>query len=82
MRTTPWLRAAACAAAPALLAAQQPRMNLDSLRRAVVTIHALDSDGSSIASGTGFFVFYNGAEGLVVTRHGWGSFVAEPKAGR
>ncbi|HTH66587.1 MAG TPA: serine protease [Sporichthya sp.] len=67
MRTTPWLWAAACAAAPTLLAAQQPRMNLDSLRRAVVTIHALDSDGSSIASGTGFFVFYNGAEGLVVT---------------
>ena len=22
------------------------------------------------------------AEGLVVTRHGWGSFVAEPRAGR
>jgi hypothetical protein len=54
-------------ATPALLVAQQTRLNLDSLRRAVVTIHALDADGSSMASGTGFFVFYNGAEGLVVT---------------
>lgn len=67
MRTRPLLLAAACAATPALLAAQQPRLNLDSLRRAVVTIHALDSDGSKLASGTGFFVFYSGAEGLVVT---------------
>ena len=67
MRTTPFVVAAACAAAPALLAAQQPRLNLDSLRRAVVTIHALDADGSTLASGTGFFVFYSGAEGLVVT---------------
>jgi S1-C subfamily serine protease len=67
VRTTPLLLAALNAAAPSLLVAQQPRLNLDSLRRAVVTIHALDADGSSIASGTGFFVFYNGAEGLVVT---------------
>ena len=67
MRTTPLLMAAVSAAAPALLVAQQPRLNLDSLRRAVVTIHALDAGGSSLASGTGFFVFYNGAEGLVVT---------------
>lgn len=67
MRTTPLLLAAVSAATPALLVAQQSRLNLDSLRRAVVTIHALDADGSSLASGTGFFVFYNGAEGLVVT---------------
>ena len=67
MRTTPLLLAAVSAATPALLVAQQPRLNLDSLRRAVVTIHALDADGSSMASGTGFFVFYNGGEGLVVT---------------
>lgn len=68
MRTSSLLIAAVCSTAPALLAAQQPgRLNLDSLRRAVVTIHALDSDGESLASGTGFFVFYNGPEGLVVT---------------
>ena len=67
MRTTPLFVAALSAATPALLVAQQTRLNLDSLRRAVVTIHALDADGSSMASGTGFFVFYNGAEGLVVT---------------
>jgi trypsin-like peptidase len=67
VRTTPLLVAAVCAATPTLLVAQQSRMNLDSLRRAVVTIHALDADGSSMASGTGFFVFYSGAEGLVVT---------------
>ena len=67
MRTTTLLVAAISAATPALLPAQQPRLNLDSLRRAVVTIHALDADGSSMASGTGFFVFYNGAEGLIVT---------------
>ena len=67
MRTTALLLAAVSAATPALLVAQHPRLNLDSLRRAVVTIHALDADGSSMASGTGFFVFYSGAEGLVVT---------------
>jgi hypothetical protein len=56
----------ALAAAP--LAAQQPTaapaMPLETIRKAVVTIHALDADGDVTASGTGFFV---APEGMVVT---------------
>jgi len=55
----------ALAAAP--LAAQQPTavtLPLETIRKAVVTIHALDADGDISASGTGFFV---APEGLVVT---------------
>jgi serine protease Do len=50
------------------LTAQQPQptaaLNLNAVRKAVVTIHALDGGGQTIASGTGFYV---GPEGLVVT---------------
>lgn len=57
----------ALALLPALLAAQQPArpagLNLPALRRAVVTVQALDSDGKLLASGTGFFV----TEGYVLT---------------
>lgn len=55
------------AAAAASLAAQQPGglpMSLETIRKAVVTVHALDADGQSMASGTGFFV---APEGMVVT---------------
>jgi len=57
-------------AAPVLLVAQQQptsaaaSMSLETIRKAVVTIHALDADGETTASGTGFFV---APEGMVVT---------------
>ena len=54
------LSAAVVAVLPLGLAAQQPAprrgMDLDAVKRAVVTIHALDARGEKVASGTGFFV--------------------------
>ncbi|HEY6853671.1 MAG TPA: serine protease, partial [Gemmatimonadales bacterium] len=46
---------------PIAAAAQKPvpvsqRLDLPSVKKAVVTIHALDASGEAIASGTGFFV--------------------------
>ena len=68
MRTPPFLTLATLAAAAVTsLGAQQTgaaAMNLETIRKAVVTIHALDADGQTIASGTGFFV---APEGMVVT---------------
>jgi hypothetical protein len=57
---------ASLAAAPALAAQQAGAgpMSLETIRKAVVTIHALDADGEKVASGTGFFV---APEGMVVT---------------
>jgi hypothetical protein len=49
------------------LSAQQTgpaAMSLETVRKAVVTVHALDADGQPVASGTGFFV---APSGLVVT---------------
>jgi trypsin-like peptidase len=54
-------------AAATPLLAQRPAvapMSLETIRKAVVTIHALDADGQRVASGTGFFV---APEGMVVT---------------
>lgn len=67
MRIRSLLTMAALAATAAPLAAQQPGgapMSLETIRKAVVTIHALDADGQPVASGTGFFV---APEGMVVT---------------
>ena len=67
MRTPSFLILATLAAAAITpLVAQQGAapMNLETIRKAVVTIHALDADGETIASGTGFFV---APEGMVVT---------------
>jgi trypsin-like peptidase len=68
VRTPFFLTLAAVAAAIAPLSAQQrptaAPMSLETIRKAVVTIHALDADGQAIASGTGFFV---APEGMVVT---------------
>jgi hypothetical protein len=53
--------------ATATLTAQQAApapMGLDIVRKAVVTVHALDASGEAIASGTGFFA---APTGLVVT---------------
>jgi len=61
------LTLAACIAAAAPLAAQQPSagtVDLQQIRKAVVTIHALDASGGTLASGTGFFV---APTGMVVT---------------
>ncbi len=68
MRTPRLIALMALAAAP-LVAQQQPTAaavttSLETIRKAVVTIHALDADGQTTASGTGFFV---SPEGLVVT---------------
>ena len=66
MRTPRRLTLAACIAA-APLAAQQPSagtVDLQQIRKAVVTIHALDASGRNLASGTGFFV---APTGMVVT---------------
>lgn len=44
---------------PLAAAAQKPvpvRIDLPSVKKAVVTIHALDASGEAVASGTGFFV--------------------------
>ena len=49
------------------LAAQQAGpapVSLETIRKAVVTVHALDAGGEAVASGTGFFVI---PSGLVVT---------------
>jgi len=65
VRTPHLFALAALAAAP--LGAQQPAtgpLPLETIRKAVVTIHALDADGQTSASGTGFFV---SPEGMVVT---------------
>ncbi len=67
MRTPPIVTLATLAAAAVTsLGAQQTGapMSLETIRKAVVTIHALDADGQTIASGTGFFV---APEGMVVT---------------
>jgi len=68
VRTPPFLALATLAAAAVTsLGAQQTgaaSMSLETIRKAVVTIHALDADGQTIASGTGFFV---APEGMVVT---------------
>lgn len=67
MRIRSLLTLATLAAAATPLPAQQPGaapMSLDMIRKAVVTIHALDADGQPVASGTGFFV---SPEGMVVT---------------
>jgi hypothetical protein len=61
------LTLAACIAATAPLAAQQPSagtVDLQQIRKAVVTIHALNASGGTLASGTGFFV---APTGIVVT---------------
>ncbi len=70
MRTPRLIALMAFAAAPPPLAAQQQPTAaaaappLETIRKAVVTIHALDADGQTTASGTGFFV---SPEGLVIT---------------
>jgi trypsin-like peptidase len=67
VRTPSFWTVATLAAAITPLAAQRPTavpMSLETIRKAVVTIHALDADGQTIASGTGFFV---APEGMVVT---------------
>lgn len=68
MRTRLAVLTALAAASAAPLVAQQPTaatpMPLETIRKAVVTIHALDADGDVSASGTGFFV---APEGMVVT---------------
>ena len=67
MPTPRHLTLAACIAATAPLAAQQPSagtVDLQQIRKAVVTIHALDASGGNLASGTGFFV---APTGMVVT---------------
>lgn len=66
MRIRSLLTLATLAAAATPLLAQQPGapMSLETIRKAVVTIHALDADGRPAASGTGFFV---APEGMVVT---------------
>ena len=67
MRIRSLLTLATLAAAATPLFAQQPGaapMSLETIRKAVVTVHALDADGQSVASGTGFFV---APEGMVVT---------------
>jgi Trypsin-like peptidase domain len=49
------------------LAAQQAAptpVSLETIRKAVVTVHALDASGEALASGTGFFIL---PSGLVVT---------------
>lgn len=63
---TPRLLTLAALMAAGPLDAQQgaTSMSLDNIRRAVVTIHALDADGRTVASGTGFFA---APEGMVVT---------------
>ena len=67
MRTPRLIALVTLAAAP-LVAQQQPTaaatIPLETIRKAVVTIHALDADGQTTASGTGFFV---APEGMVVT---------------
>ena len=67
MRIRSLLTLATLAAAATPLLAQRPAvapMSLETIRKAVVTIHALDADGQRVASGTGFFV---APEGMVVT---------------
>ncbi|HMA40011.1 MAG TPA: serine protease [Gemmatimonadales bacterium] len=66
MRIRSPLTLATLAAAATPLLAQQPGgpMSLETIRKAVVTVHALDADGQAVASGTGFFV---APEGMVVT---------------
>jgi len=68
VRTRLAVLTALAAASAAPLAAQQPTaaapVPLETIRKAVVTIHALDADGDVSASGTGFFV---APEGMVVT---------------
>ena len=51
-------------AAASLAAQGGAPMSLETIRKAVVTIHALDASGQAVASGTGFFV---APEGMVVT---------------
>lgn len=68
MRTPRCFALTAFVAAP-LLAQQSPTaasatQSLETIRKAVVTIHALDADGQTSASGTGFFI---GPEGMVIT---------------
>ena len=68
MRTPHLITLMAFAAAP-LAAQQQPTAAtattpLETIRKAVVTIHALDANGQTTASGTGFFVT---PEGMVIT---------------
>jgi hypothetical protein len=67
VRTPALLTLAACIAATAPIDAQQPSagaIDLQLIRKAVVTIHALDARGATLASGTGFFV---APIGMVVT---------------
>lgn len=67
MRIRSLLTLATLATAATPLLAQQPSaapLSLETIRKAVVTIHALDADGQPVASGTGFFV---APEGMVVT---------------
>jgi serine protease Do len=66
---TPRLIALMAFAAAPLAAQQQPTAAaattpLETIRKAVVTIHALDANGQTTASGTGFFVT---PEGMVIT---------------
>lgn len=67
MRIAPFPTLTALVAVATPLLAQQPGIapaSLETIRKAVVTIHALDADGQKVASGTGFFV---APEGMVVT---------------
>ncbi|MGH7615413.1 MAG: S1C family serine protease [Gemmatimonadales bacterium] len=67
MRTPALLTLAACIAAIAPIDAQQPStgaVDLQQIRKAVVTIRALDASGGTLANGTGFFV---APAGMVVT---------------
>jgi hypothetical protein len=59
VRTLRRLTLAAGIAAATPLVAQQPgagTVDIQQIRKAVVTIHALDASGGTLASGTGFFV--------------------------
>jgi hypothetical protein len=67
VRTLRRLTLAAGIAAATPLVAQQPgagTVDIQQIRKAVVTIHALDASGGTLASGTGFFV---APAGMVVT---------------